>query len=116
MPDDELFALAAKGQLRANLDAQVTRMLKEPESRRRWWTISPASGCGCARWKTSAPTPSYIPHFDPELRDAMLTETQMFFSSIKDEDRSVLDFIDADYSFVNGRLAKFYGLDGIHGR
>jgi hypothetical protein len=59
-----------------------------------------------------SPDPKLYPAFDQDLRESMLTETQMFFSSIKDEDRSVLDFIDANYTFVNGRLAKFYGLDG----
>jgi hypothetical protein len=59
-----------------------------------------------------SPDPLAYPAFDQELRESMLKETQLFFSSIKDEDRDIMDFIDADYSFVNGRLAKFYGLDG----
>jgi hypothetical protein len=61
------------------------------------------------------PDPAHFPDFDPALRDAMLKETQMFFTSIVNEDHSVMDFIDANYTYVNGRLAKFYGLPGITG-
>jgi hypothetical protein len=114
MPDDELFALAAKGKLRANLDAQVDRMLKSPKAQAlvdnfagQWLRLRQVENV--------SPDPKLYPAFDPELRESMLKETQMFFSSIKDEDRSIFDFIDADYSFVNGRLAKFYGIDGITG-
>ncbi len=114
MPDDELFALAAKGKLRANLDAQVDRMLKSPKAQA---LVSNFAG----QWlrlrqvENVSPDPHLYPAFDPELRESMLKETQMFFSSIKDEDRSIFDFINANYSFVNGRLAKFYGIDGITG-
>jgi len=114
MPDDELFALAAKGKLRANLDAQVDRMLKSPKSQSlvnnfagQWLRLRQVNNV--------SPDPNLYPAFDSELRESMLKETQLFFSSIKDEDRDVLDFINANYSFVNGRLAKFYGIDGITG-
>jgi hypothetical protein len=114
MPDDELFALAAKGKLRANLDKEVVRMLKDPKAQS---LVNNFAG----QWlrlrqvENVSPDPNLYPAFDPELRESMLTETQMFFSSIKDEDRNVMDFIDADYSFINERLAKFYGIDGITG-
>jgi hypothetical protein len=114
MPDDELFALAAQGQLRANLDAQIDRMLKSPKSQAlvdnfagQWLRLRQVQNV--------SPDPTLYPAFDPELRESMLKETQLFFSSIKDEDHDVLDFINANYSFVNERLAKFYGLPGITG-
>ncbi len=114
MPDDELFALAAKGQLRAHLDAQIERMLKSPKSQAlvdnfagQWLRLRQVQNV--------SPDPTLYPAFDPELRESMLKETQLFFSSIKDEDRNVLDFINANYSFVNERLAKFYGIPGITG-
>ncbi len=114
MPDDELFAVAEKGQLRANLDAQIDRMLKSPKAEAlvqnfagQWLRLRQVDNV--------SPEPHLYPQFDAELRESMLKETQLFFSSIKDEDRNVLDFINADYSFVNGRLAKFYGIDGITG-
>jgi hypothetical protein len=111
MPDDELFALAAKGQLHAHLDEQVTRMLKDPKAEA---LVDNFAGQWLQLRKVDDVNPDSdkFPDFSPELKSAMLKETQMFFSSIKDEDRSVLDFIDADYSFVNAPLAKLYGLDG----
>ena len=114
MPDDELFALAAKGQLHANLDQQVDRMLKDPKAQAlvdnfagQWLQLRQMDNVN--------PDAAHFPDFDPALREAMLKETQMFFTSIMQENRSILDFINANYTFVNGRLAKFYGLPGITG-
>jgi hypothetical protein len=56
-----------------------------------------------------------FPEFDAGLRDAMRTETYMFFDAIVREDRSILDFLNGDYTFVNDRLAKFYGIPGVKG-
>ena len=53
--------------------------------------------------------------FDETLRDAMRRETELFFDSIVREDRNVLDLLNADYSFVNGRLARHYGIAGVNG-
>jgi hypothetical protein len=114
MPDDELFDLAAKGQLRANLSAQIRRMLKDPKS-------SALTDNFAGQWlqlraiDNVAPDPSTFPDFDESLRSAMAKETQLFFNAIIQEDRSVLDFIDADFTFVNARLAKHYGIPGITG-
>ena len=115
MPDDELFALAAQGQLRRNLDAQVRRMLEDPKSAAfvqnfagQWLTTPEAR-------PTSPPTPRTFPGFDEELRAAMVRETELFFEAILREDRSILDLLDADFSFVNERLAKHYGIDGVTG-
>jgi hypothetical protein len=114
MPDEELFALAAKGKLRANLDAQVRRMLKDPKA-------SALVDNFAGQWlqlramDNVTPDPARFPDFDESLRSAMTRETQLFFNSIIQEDRSVLDFIDADYTFVNGPLAKHYGITGVTG-
>jgi hypothetical protein len=115
MPDDELFALAAKGALRQNLDAQVRRMVEDPKSSAfvqnfagQWLTIR--------NLYTVAPDRKLFPNFDDELRAAMHRETELFFEAILREDRSILDLIDADFSFVNERLAKHYGIEGIKGK
>ncbi len=115
MPDDELFALAAKGELRKNLDAQVKRMLKDAKSAAfvqnfagQWLTIR--------KLAEVSPDPKVFPNFDEELRSAMYRETELFFDAILREDRSILDFLDADFSFVNERLAKHYGIEGVKGK
>ena len=61
------------------------------------------------------PDPDKFPGFDSELRASMKQETRLFFKNIMDEDRSILDFLDAKYTFLNERLAKFYGVDGVTG-
>jgi len=114
MPDDELFNLAAKGQLHANLDAQVTRMLKDPKASA---LVDNFAGQWLQLRKVDDVNPDTdrFKAFTPEIKPAMLKETQLFFKSIMDEDRSVLDFINANYSFVNEPLAKLYGIDGVTG-
>ena len=116
MPDDELFRLAAQNKLRHadTLDEQVRRMLKDPKARAlvenfagQWLEIR--------RLKTMTPDAKRFPGFDEELRQAMLAETELFFASVMEEDRSVLDFIAADYTFLNERLAKHYGIQGVSG-
>src|SRR5436309_11981860 len=56
-----------------------------------------------------------FPQFDEPLREAMLRETELFFAEVMRDDRSILDFLDADFTYVNGRLARHYGLTGIEG-
>ena len=114
MPDEELFGLAAKGELRNNLDGQVKRMLKDPKSSAfvenfagQWLTLRSLSQI--------VPDPKVFPNFDDGLRDAMYKETELFFNAILREDRSILDFIDADFSYLNERLAKHYGIPGVAG-
>jgi len=114
MPDEELSSLAAQGKLRENLDAQVIRMLQDPKSRAlddnfagQWLQLRMMENVN--------PDPKLYPDFDAALRVAMATETQMFFDAIVKEDRSVLDFIDSDFTFLNERLARHYGIDGIKG-
>jgi hypothetical protein len=114
MPDDELFALAAKGTLRRNLDAQVARMLKHPRSRA---LVDNFAG----QWlqlrnlKIVTPDAKTFPDFDEPLRLAMQRETELFLEHMIREDRSVLDLLDADYTYVNERLARHYGIAGVKG-
>jgi hypothetical protein len=114
MPDDELLGMADRGELRRNLDQQVRRMLKDPKAL--------ALGDNFAgQWlqvrnvRTIMIDPALFPQFDDELRAAMGRETTLFFEAILKEDRSILDFIDGDFTFVNERLAKHYGIAGVHG-
>jgi mono/diheme cytochrome c family protein len=114
MPDDELSALAAKGRLRANLDAQVRRMLKDPKSSALVTNFA-SQWLQLRSMQNAAPDAALFPAFDESLRDAMTKETELFFNAIVQDDRSVLDFINADFTFVNERLAKHYGLPGVTG-
>ncbi len=116
LPDDELYQLAARGELRqrANLRAQVRRMLADPRAQA-------LSANFAGQWLQTrrtveiAPDPTLYPEFDDALRSAMIRETQLFCRSIQEEDRSILDFLDADYTFVNERLARHYGIGGVSG-
>ena len=114
MPDDELLALAEKKKLRRNLDAQIKRMLQDPKARSlvdnfagQWLQLRNLA--------LVTPDPWVYPEFDAELRTAMQRETELLFETILREDRSVLEFLDADYTFLNERLARHYGIDGIKG-
>ncbi len=107
MPDDELFALAAQGGLASHLDVQVRRMLQDPKSRAlvdqfamQWLQLG--------RLKTLSPDSTLFPKFNENVRQAMLRETQLFLGAVIREDRSILDLIDSDFTFMNGPLANFY--------
>jgi PAS domain-containing protein len=117
MPDDELLGLAEKGRLRdpAVLHAQVRRMMADPKARA---LVENFSGQWLQTRNLQALKPDAVkfPEFDAELRDLMRTETEMFFQAVVSEDRSVLDFLDGRFTFLNERLAKFYGIDGVTGR
>ena len=114
MPDDELFDLAGRGELRKNLDAQVRRMLASPKA-------SALVNNFAGQWleirnlKFVEPDKKLSPTFDDSLRAAMKQETEMFFEDIMRQNRSVMDFLTADYTFVNERLAKHYGLTDVTG-
>jgi len=116
MPDEELFALADKGILRqpAVLEKQVRSMLKDPKA------AALVQGFA-AQWlqlrslERITPDRKQFPNFDQPLRQAMLRETELFFETVIKEDRSILDFIDGRFTFVNGRLAQHYGIPNITG-
>jgi hypothetical protein len=114
MPDEELSRLADKGELRNNLEPQVRRMLKDPK-------VSALGENFAGQWlqvrnvQSIMIDPALFPAFTDELRMAMARETTMFFEAIVKEDRPILDFIDGDFTFVNEKLAKHYGIPGVKG-
>jgi mono/diheme cytochrome c family protein len=116
IPDDELLAVAAKGQLKnpAVLDQQVRRMLGDPKAEA---LVTNFAG----QWlylrnlRNKVPNSFQFPDFDDDLRRAMVQEVELFFKSVVDEDRDVLDLMTADYSFVNERLARHYGIPHVYG-
>ncbi|HJZ77952.1 MAG TPA: DUF1592 domain-containing protein [Vicinamibacterales bacterium] len=116
IPDDELIDVAAQGRLRnpGVFEKQVQRMLADPKSQA---LVSNFTG----QWlnvrglKTSEPVVNTFPDFDDNLRSAFQREVELFFDSIVHEDRSVLDLLTANDTFVNERLAKHYGIPNIYG-
>jgi cytochrome c5 len=116
VPDDELLEVAAEGKLRqpAVLEKQVRRMLADPKSEA---LITNFTGqwLGVRSLKTSEPVVDLFPDFDHNLRDAFQREVELFVGSIAHEDRSILDLLNADYTFVNERLAEHYGIPNVFG-
>lgn len=114
MPDAELFALAERGQLRKNLDAQVRRMLADPKSRALVENFA-GQWLQLRNLAILQPDKKLFPSYDATLRAAMTRETELLFETVLREDRSVFEFLTADYTFVNERLAKHYGITGVTG-
>ena len=116
MPDEQLFRVAAQGSLRRgeNLRLQVNRMLRDHKARALAENFA-SQWLQTRKLKEFTPDPVLFPDFDESLRQAMLTETALFFDSIRDKDRDVLEFLDAEYTFVNERLARHYGIAGVAG-
>jgi hypothetical protein len=116
MPDEELFQLAAKGELRKPgvLEAQVKRMLRDPRSKTLAENFA-GQWLELRKIKALAPDKGYYPGWDDQLRDAIIHEPEAFFEYVVQNDRPILDFLDADYTFVNERLAKHYGISGVTG-
>ena len=116
MPDPELMRVAKAGTLRqpAVLEAQVRRMMADPKGYNlvENWSAQWLQLRNLGRTK---PDPKRFPTVDDELLDAMRTETMMFVDTIIKEDRSLLDFIDAPFTWVNGPLARHYGIKGVDG-
>jgi mono/diheme cytochrome c family protein len=116
MPDEELFSLAAKGKLQDPkvLEAQVKRMLQDSRAQAladnfaaQWLTLR--------RLANVSPARRMFPEFSSSMRQAMRTETVMFFEEIVKRDRSILDFLDGRFTYVNEPLAKLYGIPGVTG-
>jgi len=116
IPDDQLITLASQGKLKdpAVFDQQVRRMMKDPRSKA---LVDNFAGQWLFLRNLKNLTPDFetFPDFDDNLRIAMRRETEMLFENIIREDRSVLDLLNADYTFVNERLARHYGMTGIYG-
>ena len=116
IPDDQLLTLASRGRLSqpAVLEQQVRRMLADPRSRAlvdnfagQWLTMRKAA--------TFQPDLLANPEFDENLRDAFVTEAQLLVDSQLRADRSILELVTADYSFLNERLARHYGVPNVYG-
>jgi mono/diheme cytochrome c family protein len=117
MPDAELSALADAGRLHDPevLAAQARRLLADPRSRALFDGFG-AQWLGVDKLADKAFDPAKFPQMTPAMRAAMYDEARLFFQSILHENRSLTDFIDADYTFLNGTLAPVYGLEGtVHG-
>lgn len=116
MPDDTLATLADQGKLSdpAVLEAQVARMLADPRAQ------ALTEGFG-KQWlqfgavQNARPSTEFFPAFTLRLRRAMYDETATFFDHLRTEDRSILELLDADYTYVNAELAKHYGIEGVSG-
>ena len=114
MPDHELLGLAGKGRLRKNLDLQVARMLKDPRSR----ALTDNFAGQWLQLRTLGiltPDAKKFPGYNESLGKAMRRETEELFDYIVRENRPVTEFLTADYTFVNERLANHYGLPGVKG-
>ncbi len=116
MPDDELFRLAEVGKLHEPevLDVQVRRMVQDPKSRALVENFA-GQWLQLRNLALAKPDPDRFPRFDDELRGDMRRETEMFFQAVMREDRSILDFIDGRFTYLNERLARHYGIEGIKG-
>ena len=116
IPDDELLDRAVAGELRdpAVLEAEVRRMLADERSRalvdnfaEQWLYLRDV--------EAKEPDPGFFPGFDENLRQAFVRETELFIDSVLREDRSVRELLTADYSFLDERLAKHYGIPHVYG-
>ena len=115
-PDDELQRLADEGRLSPEeLERQALRMLADPRAEAlgsrfaaQWFRLQDMDKV--------RPDPNFYPNFDENLAAAMRRETELFFSHLVQENRSLLDLYRADYTFVNERLARHYGIPGVAGR
>ena len=116
VPDDELLDLAARGRLRqpAVLDEQVRRMLADSRSEA---LTANFAGQWLQLRNLAAIKPSEVlfPDFDDTLRQGFRRETELFFDSVIREDRGLMTLLDADYTYLNDRLARHYGIRGIQG-
>ena len=112
MPDDELMALADEGRLHqpAVLDAQVLRLLKDRRSRALFDGFG-AQWLGVGGLKRQVFDPAMFPQMTAAMRQAMYDEVRLFFESIVRENKSVIRFVDGDYTYLNGTLAAVYGLE-----
>jgi hypothetical protein len=116
IPDNELLDLAEAGKLGESdvLLAQVRRMLADDRATSLATNFA-AQWLHLARLEAATPDMRLFPDFDDNLRQAFRRETELLFESVLREDRSVLDLLQADYTFLNERLAKHYGIEHIYG-
>lgn len=116
IPDDELLTLAEEGSLSdpAVYEQQVRRMIRDPRSEALTRNFA-GQWLALRSLDSHSPVVDEFPDFDDNLRQAFRRETELLFSSILREDRSVVELLTADYTFVNDRLARHYGIRGVQG-
>jgi mono/diheme cytochrome c family protein len=116
IPDDQLLEAAQKNELHNPdvLKSQVTRMLADPRAKALTENFA-GQWLYLRRLEYQKPDRRAFPDFDERLRSAMQTETEMFFDGVVRENRSALDFLDANYTYLNQRLAEHYGIPGVYG-
>ncbi|MEW4565265.1 DUF1592 domain-containing protein [Bremerella sp. JC770] len=114
MPDEELLQQAWKGTLRQNLDVQVVRMLADPKAKQLTENFA-GQWLEMRKLEIVQPDRKRFGSFNRQLAADMRTETEMFFQSVIDEDHNVLNLLEADYTFLNQRLAEHYGIDSVKG-
>jgi len=117
MPDEELFRLAGATELRKPdvLEAQVGRMLRDPKAKALTENFA-GQWLQLRNLKTLTPDKGFFPGWDEALRTGMIGEAEAFFEHVVQNDRSALEFLDADYTFVNQRMAEHYGIRDIFGK
>ena len=116
MPDERLFELAEQGELvkPTVLVAESQRMLRDPKA-------SALVENFAGQWlqlrdiERLSPDPTLFPNYSKELGRSMRQETEVFFARLIQEDRNILEFLNADYTYIDGALAKHYGIDGVEG-
>jgi hypothetical protein len=116
IPDDELLKVAAQGKLKnpAAFDREVGRMLAHPQSDSLVTNFA-GQWLQLRNLRNVQPNSDDFPDFDDNLRQSLRRETELLFQSVVSEDRSVLDLMNAEYTFVNERLARHYGIPDIYG-
>ena len=116
IPDEELLTVATQGKLKdpAMLEKQVRRMLTDARAASLVTNFA-AQWLYLRNLESAHPDPRLFPDFDENLRQAMRQETELFFESILKEDRNVLELLNANYTFLNERLAKHYGVPYVYG-
>ncbi|MEY4965516.1 MAG: hypothetical protein RL274_1099 [Pseudomonadota bacterium] len=116
IPDEHLLQVAERKQLSkpAMLKQQIARMLNDPRAKALTANFA-GQWLYLRKLEHQRPDRRVFPNFDQRLRAAMLTETEMFFDGVVKENRSVVDFLDADYTYLNQRLAEHYGIPGVYG-
>ncbi len=116
MPDDELWRAALDGSLRSAdvLDKQVRRMLRDAKAQALVENFA-GQWLQLRNLRSFNPDRGRFPSFDDKLREAMIRETELFFGAVMRGDSSILDFIDTDFTYLNERLARHYGISGVKG-
>lgn len=116
IPDDQLLGLAEQGKLKDPqvLDAQVRRMLADPRSDALIRNFA-GQWLSLRNLAVARPDPDLFPEFDDSLSHSFLEETELFFTHVLREDRSILELLDANYSFLNQRLAEHYRVPNVYG-